>query len=325
MDLLSLFKKEKTSQKQISSVEAYNIWHSLRGRYGSVETFQLFDNFVHDRELSLILNNRISAYQDEISLLENLSKKFKIKVPSRPPKKMIIEEPSDEISDKMIFRHIQRDIIYEMSAVSRAIASSTTNDEIRSSFASFSFSHLTFQTNVNKYGRTKGWTEIGPAFKSNKELEREPLSVSEANHLWDHLNLRYDQSNATKVFKDFIHDIEFKKILQLGSSELSDQIIMLEDEAIKYGIPLPERPPALHEAAVDPESIEDKFIYRIIFKGIQDAIDLHIRSVLETIRNDSLRGTFLDLYKKEVSLFDKYLKYGKIKGWTHIMPLYKKG
>lgn len=322
---LSIFKKEKISQPQTSSVEAFNIWHALRGRYGSVETFQLFDNFVHDRDLTIILNNRITEYQKQLNQLESLAKKYKVKVPSRPPKKIILEEPSDEISDKMIYRHIYRDVVYELSATSRGISTSTTNDTIRAMFADFGLKHLEFHQTVNKYGRLKGWTEIGPAFSSNKETKNEPLSVSEANHLWDHLNLRYDQIHMTNLFRDFIHDVDFKEVLDLGVKELSDQIILLEDNSIKYGIPLPERPPASQLAGGDPETIEDKFVYRIIFKGIQDAIDLHIRSVVETIRNDSLRNIFLDLYKKEVALFDKYLKYGKMKGWTHIMPLYKKG
>lgn len=88
---ISIFKKEKTSTGQISSVEAYNVWHSLRDCFGSIETFQIFDNFVHDRELSVFINNRISAYQKQIKRLESVAKQYKIKVPSRPPVKMILE------------------------------------------------------------------------------------------------------------------------------------------------------------------------------------------------------------------------------------------
>lgn len=73
---------------------------------------------------------------------------------------------------------------------------------------------------------------------------------------------------------------------------------------------------------VDPEIVTDQSAYRIIFTGMQSATDLHIRAVLNTIRNDRLRKTFFDFLQSEINLYDKFVKYGKAKGWLHIVPTY---
>ncbi|WP_408956101.1 hypothetical protein [Natroniella sp. ANB-PHB2] len=52
-----LFKKSITNQPELSTAEAYNLWDSLRVRYTSRETNQLYKNFVHDRDLELLLDH----------------------------------------------------------------------------------------------------------------------------------------------------------------------------------------------------------------------------------------------------------------------------
>ncbi|MBS4026431.1 MAG: hypothetical protein KGZ96_12240 [Clostridia bacterium] len=97
---------------------------------------------------------------------------------------------------------------------------------------------------------------------------------------------------------------------------------MMEKEALKLEIQLPERPPSSLATPIDPETIEDSFMYQLIFKGIDDSIELHIRAVVNTLRNDPLRKLFLDLYKEELNIHDKVIKYGKMKGWALVPPIY---
>jgi hypothetical protein len=59
-----------------------------------------------------------------------------------------------------------------------------------------------------------------------------------------------------------------------------------------------------------------------IFTGIVEAIDMHMRAVIETIKNDALRDLFLQFLKEEVDMFDKFLKYGKAKGWAKVTPIF---
>lgn len=68
--------------------------------------------------------------------------------------------------------------------------------------------------------------------------------------------------------------------------------------------------------------MKDKFVYSMVLKGVQDAIDLHIRSIIEIIRNDSLRKLLMDFWEKEILTYDRFLKYGKMKGWLNTPPTY---
>ena len=123
-------------------------------------------------------------------------------------------------------------------------------------------------------------------------------------------------------FIDFVHDADFKIVLQKGIELMEKQVSMLEQEALKYDVQLPNRPPASMKGPIDPETLTDRFMYSTILAGILSAVDMHIRAVLETIRNDGLRKIWLDLYNEELTAYDKFLKYGKAKGWTKPVPIY---
>ncbi|WP_298197288.1 DUF3231 family protein [Desulfosporosinus sp.] len=153
-------------------------------------------------------------------------------------------------------------------------------------------------------------------------MKTEDLSISEAFHLWDHLNLRYDQLEIVMFSISFAHDTSFIAVLDMGLIIIKKQIEKLEELCLNYSVQVPERPPAEMVQRIDPEAMEDQFMYRILLTGLQNSIDLHMRAVMETVRNDSLRKTFIDLFKDEMSSYDKFLKYGKAKGWTKTPPTY---
>jgi len=75
-------------------------------------------------------------------------------------------------------------------------------------------------------------------------------------------------------------------------------------------------------APIDPETIKDMFMYRNYLGWILNALDTHVRAIIETIRNDALRKLWADLLNAELDYYDKYLKYGKMKGWTKLVPIY---
>jgi hypothetical protein len=75
-------------------------------------------------------------------------------------------------------------------------------------------------------------------------------------------------------------------------------------------------------SAIDPETIKDKFMYRNILSWELTSLDNHVRAIIETIRNDSMRKLWNGILNTELEYYDKYLKYGKMKGWTRVVPLY---
>jgi hypothetical protein len=96
----------------------------------------------------------------------------------------------------------------------------------------------------------------------------------------------------------------------------------LEQLALKLNVTLPNRPSSPVMAPIDPETIKDQFMYINILGWLLNAIDTHVRAIIETVRNDSLRKLWSELLSSELEYYDKYLKYGKMKGWTRVVPIY---
>lgn len=76
------------------------------------------------------------------------------------------------------------------------------------------------------------------------------------------------------------------------------------------------------QSPIDPEMITDKFMYRIILSWKLESLANHVRSIIECIRNESLRNLWKEFLNAELEDYDKYLKYGKLKGWTRVVPIY---
>jgi len=89
-----------------------------------------------------------------------------------------------------------------------------------------------------------------------------------------------------------------------------------------YLLPLPNRPTLPVVSPIDPETIKDKFMYRNILGSELTSLDTHVRAIIETIRNDSLRKLWYEQLNAELKYYDKYLKYGKLKGWARTVPIY---
>ncbi|MEJ6950354.1 DUF3231 family protein [Natronospora cellulosivora (SeqCode)] len=318
---LSILKKS-TEQEGISAIEAYNIWRTLNARYNSILIRQFFVNFVHDRELELLISSHLSNFFKQTEELEQMAKKYKVQVPNEPAENIKVSAQIDAITDKYIFTSLYNDLLAEIFSLSHAMISNTFNDELRTKFNEYVNSHIDDYIETIKLAKVKSWLNIAPSYKTYKAVDKEQVSTNEAVHLWDHINLRYDQLQMTKIYDEFVHDSEFKIIIGMGKKILNKQIKLLVELANKFEVVLPEKPPAVHETKIDPETFSDQFIFRVIYKGIQDAVDLHIRTIINSMRNDNLRNIFYDFYLEEMKTYHRMTKYGKLKGWTHVPPSY---
>lgn len=318
---LSIFKTQNSTP--LNASEAYNIWNRLREMYISRETNLVLRNFVHDRELLLLINNETESLDKQVEILEKLAREFKLKLPSRPPLDFKISQKTDDITDKFIFKAIYNDFLVELIKIGLAARTSVTNDNLRKIFVQYLLQQLERFNHWYKYGKIKGWTDIAPSYITGKQVEREDIAINEADHLWDHISTRYDQIQQTRFYLQIAHDIDFKSVLVNGINILKKQVEQLEKIAIDFEVPLPERPPASIEVTVDPEIIEDSFMFRRIFTGMQSTMDLHVRAFIESTRNDNLRKVFVDLLKTEINTMNNYIKFGKLKGWIKIAPSYK--
>ncbi|MCF8011679.1 MAG: DUF3231 family protein [Clostridiales bacterium] len=322
-NLPSIFKRTGNQPETIDIETAYNIWLMLKTRYESMENIHFLKNFVHDRDFGIYINSLLESFKNQVDILEKEAQKFKIKIPDRPPSELVTSKRLNIVTDKFIYGRIVADLKNELMSLNRTMRTSTTNDRIRDLFNKFLLNHMENFDELYKYGKIKGWETIVPAYKTAQAEGQEPLSLNEAYHLWDHLNLRYDQLQITQFFLSYTHDADLKYILSKGIDTLKKQLSYLEQLAAGFEIPLPQRPPANITVREDLETFEDHFIYRRVLEGIVSAVDLHLRAVVETIRNDELRNIFFNLYKEELNIYGDLLRYGKAKGWTRKPPIYE--
>jgi hypothetical protein len=209
-----------------------------------------------------------------------------------------------------------------VTSLSSAVRSTTTNDKLRNIFIQDFTSHFEDLDTLYKFGKLKGWEETYPTYKTSIVQTKEQLSTSEAFHIWDHIAMRYEQTELIGIFASFAHDTEFKVILQNALYIYNKQIATLEKLALKLNVPLPNRPSLPVQSPIDPEMITDKFMYRIVLRWELASLDSHARAIIECIRNESLRKLWKEFLKAEFEDYDKYLKYGKMKGWTRVVPIY---
>jgi len=149
------------------------------------------------------------------------------------------------------------------------------------------------------------------------------ITIYEAALIWDFLSARYKCIEETSIYLNYVHDPEFKKMIsKLGMKILESQSAEMEKQCNLYGIPMPKRPPKGINQKGDSMNFSDEFMFRQIFEGCQHFID-HLGFCIKTIvHNDSLRDTFIGFLHEELSIFSNICKYGKIKGWLEVAPIY---
>lgn len=165
--------------------------------------------------------------------------------------------------------------------------------------------------------------QIGNYHIGKAETVKPPkLDSGEVFLLWEQLISRYDVIEITQIFQNFAHDPDFKLLLKKGLEEtLEKQVGDLEKEMNTFQLPLPPRPPKSVRVKANQGALDDRFMFRQVFSGMQSFLDNHMRSIRSTTTNDSLRHLFITFVKEELDVFDAMCKFGKIKGWLEAPPM----
>jgi len=164
----------------------------------------------------------------------------------------------------------------------------------------------------------KKFSEIG---MSTKDKQKE-INVSEAFHLWNHLVTRYSIIQTTEIMGNYARDMDLKFIINAGVRALKDQVKVLEKEMLSYGIPLPIRPPKQMKVASNMEIYSDRYIYRRILRGIQSYLPTHTAAFVHST-SPKIRELFMHALIEEMKHYDKFMEYGKLKGYVMRPPVYK--
>ena len=322
MGIISIINKAKNREDSLDVQEAFNIYNLLKTRYVSIQTVQLFKNFVHDVGWEIILDKFQKDFEKQIIILEELGQKFRIILPDRPPRDIKFVTHINDITDDYIYKTIYHDLVAQLMFLIQSVRSTGTNDNLRNIIVKDLIIHLEDFDVLYKFGKLNGWEETYPNYKTSINQLKEELSASEAFHIWDHITLRYEQIELIGIFSSFAHDTEFRVILQYGLTIYNNQVNKLQQLALKFNVPLPNRPALPVTSPIDPETVTDRFMYRIVLNLEFTSLDTHVTAIIETIKNEALRKLWRELLTTELKYYDKYLKYGKMKGWTRVVPIY---
>jgi hypothetical protein len=249
---------------------------------------------------------------------------YQLALPKRPPQSVHtpanVEAYEDRFLASIAINMIQENISQQI----RFIRSSLTNEFIRKTFMDFLGEGADLYDSALKYVKLKGWLSIPPLYKQVPPENKETLDAGEAYQLWDHLAARYDTIEKTQKYQNFTHDVEFKALLKLGlQTVLEKQANELELECGKFAIILPSRPPKTISTNEGMDLYDDELIFRDIFTGMQFIMELHATALKQTTTNDRLRKIYRKLLDEELSALDKWIRYGKGKGWLRPIPMFK--
>jgi hypothetical protein len=185
---------------------------------------------------------------------------------------------------------------------------------------------------VTNYINKKNWfgkwdaimVQIGNYHIGKAETAEKPkMDAGEAFLLWDMLLTRYDIITKTQIYQNFAHDPDLKGVLAKGLTEILErQAEILEREMNTFQLPLPGRPPKSVKLPSHSEVIDDEFIFRDVFFGIQGFLGYHARAIRSITTNDKFRKTMLDMAIEELRLFHNLVKFGKLKGWLKVPPMF---
>jgi hypothetical protein len=320
------FKKTgETSQQKLSVVAAHGFWRLLSERYYILDQMGIIRNFIHDKDFKYLVDRNVNTYEKEVEELLKQMEHFDIPGPTPATEGRNVTGNSQVITDKAIAQILFRFMQSDVSLILETLRGVTTNDDIMEKFIQYTDKAIGQLGEFIMYMKLKGWADIPPLYPYVPSELNEKVAANEIFLLFDHLVFRYNSLQYTNILLAFVDDPDLKVMLQMGLVTLSDQVKALEKELNRLGVPLPYRYSRIIPKPEDTQILEDRFIFNVVLNGIENAALLHGSALKEIIVNDRLRPFFRQLTLAELKYVAAMVKYGKLKGWLNVSPLYRFG
>ncbi|MFW6287166.1 MAG: DUF3231 family protein [bacterium] len=315
--------KSKTHkmQSQLSTEEAHRLWIKTQSRYILITNIHLFSNFAHDIDFKYKLEQIREVYQNHANLLEKQLNKYSLKSPEPNKTDIEVTVASEVITDREIARTIYSLMQLAVGKCMKTLHNATYNDDIRELFIKITIEEIDEFFKFINYIKAKDWLANPPLYPNTKS--NEIVAANEIWELWNHLKFRYLNIQQTKIYSSFASDIDFQLLLNTGINILEKQATEIENMLMSYGVNLPEKYPKNIPTPESKQQYDDKFIYMSILTAMQNAVTLHGFALQELVINEKLQRFFRNLMIEEMDLISNLLKYGKIKGWAPLGPLYR--
>ncbi|MFY9394080.1 MAG: DUF3231 family protein [Halanaerobiales bacterium] len=148
------------------------------------------------------------------------------------------------------------------------------------------------------------------------------ISVQEAHRIWAKAQSRYLMINNLQFLSSFVHDKDFKYIINKLKDSYIEQANLVEKELKRFSIKSPEPNKTDVVSTGITEIASDKQIARLIHNLMKLLLSKCMKIIKEIVYNDNLREIFISITKDEVMKLYNYVKYLKLKGWIEDPPLY---
>jgi len=304
---------------------AHGYWRLLSERYYILDQIRIIRNFIHDRDLQYLVDRNMRSYEKQVEELLKQMDHFNIPGATPATEGRNITGNSQVITDRAIAQILFRFMQSDITLILETLRGITTNDEIMENFIGYADKAICQLGNFVMYMKLKGWVDIPPLYPYVPPNLNEKVAANEIFLLFDHLVYRYNSLQYTNVLLAFADDPDLKLMLQMGLGILSDQVKDLEKELNRFGVPIPYRYSRIIPKPEDTQLLEDRFIFNVVLNGIENAALLHGSALKEIIVNDRLRRFFHRLTLEELKFVAGMVKYGKLKGWINVAPLYRFG
>lgn len=317
-------KRNQVSKKhQLLDVqEAYTLWDLVKTRYFMIDLLILFKNFSHDVDFKAILNNYINQFKNEVVEINKELDYFSIHGPTPNVPDVNVTGNSEVINDSQIANLLHSFIKTNVDNLIKILYNDSTNDRVKKLFINLMKKSINQLYDLVKYLKIKGWIEIPPLYPYTSNDVKDRISTNEIYHLWSHLITRYQHIHQTKIFAKYTFNTDFQFLIKAGTDILNKQASKIEKKLLHYGVILPKKHSEIVPTPETTELYEDKFMFQTILTGMRNAAVLHGSAVNDCVLNDDVRTLFKSLLYEEIDFINRFIRYGKIKGWIYKTPSY---
>lgn len=154
-----------STNEKLTCIEAAHLWDHLTIRYDNLRQTKIFNSFVNDLDLQLILSRGLDRLEAQIKILEKECVYFGITLPKRPAEVFAATEFTDLYNDDHIYRIILSGFQGAEIMHAEAIKQCTVNDRIRMIFKKMLLKEIEYYNNFARYGKLKSWLHPVPSYR----------------------------------------------------------------------------------------------------------------------------------------------------------------
>lgn len=157
-------KSIREKQRIINVVEVFYIWDVLVTKLDALETIQIFEHMIEDKDLTIIKNKVKEGLLIGIDDMDALMRDYDLPFPMRPPVDVSSTVHIEAISDRDIFQMFYEVIAAFFPILGVGFMQSTTPD-VRKSLKNHLLLTLELQEMLVEYGKLKGFLNQPPVYR----------------------------------------------------------------------------------------------------------------------------------------------------------------